>query len=31
MENLKLFLDDEDIKKNKIEKLMEELNLLGIK
>ena len=27
MENLKLFLDDEDIKKNKIEKLMEELNL----
>ena len=27
MENLKLFLDDEDIKKNKFEKLIEELNL----
>ena len=27
MENLKLFLDDEGIKKNKIEKLIEELNL----
>ena len=27
MENLKLFLDDEDKKKNKVEKLIEELSI----